>query len=111
MYLATIHHCPEGCADCVLPTDDGDITCSSCSSGFYESDDRCLKCSSHCAICDGPQDSDCSQCQDYAFESEGQCKVDLEVNDLMCGDGLVNSDYEECDDGNQESSDGCDEKC
>ena len=43
---------------------------------------------------------------------DGRCTPNCTVSrEGFCGDGVVNSVYEECDDGNWNSCDGCSAKC
>ena len=39
------------------------------------------------------------------------CRDEVEVEENVCGDGEVNQESEQCDDGNTENGDGCDEFC
>ncbi len=54
-------------------------------------------------------------CQDMLPELVGEldgepCHIDC-LNGPYCGDRIVQPEYEQCDDGNNEPGDGCDERC
>jgi cysteine-rich repeat protein len=54
------------------------------------------------------------ECDDGVFGEnlEDDCDLNCKlIRDGVCGDGTVNVGYEECDDGNLESCDGCSAKC
>jgi len=52
--------------------------------------------------------------QDVEFSGSKDMTVDFtnkEASDPVCGDGEVNQEWEECDDGNTENGDGCSSEC
>ncbi|CAD8074332.1 unnamed protein product [Paramecium sonneborni] len=61
---------------------------------IIDSDEICIN---HCIVCYKNQ---CQECEEGFTLNNGDCKS-------ICGDGIIISEYEQCDDGNQIEFDGC----
>ena len=82
----------------------------------------CVKCDKSCSECDGITSDDCISCENgYQMDSNEICKECSSISGFtadsdgscisICGDGILISKYEECDDSNLIDGDGCDSKC
>ncbi|MBT4120595.1 MAG: hypothetical protein HOE87_01040, partial [Candidatus Magasanikbacteria bacterium] len=47
----------------------------------------------------------------YNKDKESSCSWDCQSYGIYCGDGYLQSDYEDCDDGGNENQDGCNSEC
>lgn len=86
----TCSTCPiAGCQTCINTT-----ACSVCQTGYSKINNLCYTCPVSCA------------CGGYTLPkySNGDCAT-------VCGDGIVIFPYEGCDDGNNNSGDGCSNSC
>ena len=107
---------PMSCGNGIRETDNGE----QCDDGFLNTDYGFGACATNCQYAhycgDGRLDGidlengeQCDTPTDTSKEYNGcndQCQI---VN--FCGDGKIQSDYEQCDDGNTKDGDGCTSKC
>lgn len=94
--------CELNCKECTPSA------CLNCDSGYFLSENKCLKCGDSCLECtETPNNcttclfADCNACE-YSPGYHTQNGICVE----QCGDG-VKTINEECDDGNTQSQDGC----
>lgn len=81
-----------------------------------------MDCHPDCQTCFGPDNSHCYSCPEYEKLIGNECFKCNEITGFessvqnqglcieICGDGLDYKEYE-CDDGNRDNLDGCDEFC
>lgn len=97
--------------------------CDQCAAGFEYFSSLCVKPPGCCSFL--PDYSKCFACfAEYNFvyvSSNSTCACDvgfstIKINNVtncvsQCGDGILVSKYEDCDDGNQRNNDGCTSLC
>lgn len=118
----TCANCPDDCGaccgddECVADHGEDCATCEedcgpcgpACDNGDCEEGEDCLNCAADCGACCG--DGDCNL--DDHDEDCATCAADCGECPPGCGDGILQTDLgEQCDDGNLEGGDGCDEGC
>ncbi|KAM3145890.1 hypothetical protein pb186bvf_001868 [Paramecium bursaria] len=109
------YQCQNNCRVCSYSQNM--IKCNFCNEGYYLYNNQCLKCDKYCKTCSSfsncttclfenkqPDEFQrCSRCDEGFYEQKDQCVS-------QCGDG-IKTDGEQCDDGNNSSSDGCSNLC
>ena len=88
----------------VQETAEAEIDAAYCGDGICTDEEGCDGCPQDCGPCCGN-----GECDGIYGENADTCPGDCEP---ICGDGIIQPELlEQCDDGNNEPDDGCDEEC
>ncbi|CAD8157783.1 unnamed protein product [Paramecium octaurelia] len=106
--------CSDDCIQCQT-IGSYDVVCKSCQQGYYPVDHECKQCDLNCVTCQN-QSFLCTSCfrPDCEFcETTPGLYKDQKLKQCVskCGDGILIENQEQCDDGNTENGDGCNEFC
>jgi len=93
----------DGLVDCDDPDCESEFSCPVCGNGVVQLGEEC----------DGPPSSSCVTLgfDTGSISCDASCRLDLtECRDFACGDGVAEG-LERCDDGNEQTGDGCTPAC
>ncbi|CAD8077820.1 unnamed protein product [Paramecium sonneborni] len=109
--------CSENCQECQMIESKKQSGCTKCHQGYFLIQDQCVQCAEKCLDCKISA-SNCISCK-YLQNQQGQCQLcqngyyfDQTNKKCIsrCGDSIKTIE-EECDDGNLQSGDGCNQNC